>query len=67
MILDILDVATYATNVATGESQHVSYVAIDNSLVETFIAYVTTSGISYSNIDTEIKKEQQITHWGISK
>ena len=47
LLQDILDVATYATNVATGESQHVAYVATDDSPVATFVA---TSSISCSNI-----------------
>ena len=50
MLLDILYVATYAANVATGKSQHVAYVATDGSPVATFVAHVATSSISYSNI-----------------
>ena len=46
----ILDVATYATNVPTCESQHVAYIATDDSPVATFVSYVATSSISCSNI-----------------
>ena len=47
---DILDVATYATNVATGESSVATYATCCDSPVATFVAYVATYNTSKSTL-----------------
>ena len=48
LLHDILDVATYETNIATGESSVATHATCCDSPVETFVAYVATSNISKS-------------------
>ena len=41
LLQDILDVATYATNVSTNESSVATYATCCDSIVVTFVAYAT--------------------------
>ena len=50
LLQDTLDVATYATNVATGESSVATYATCCDSPVATFAAYVAKYNISKSTI-----------------
>ena len=50
LLQDILDVATYATNVATGESSIAKYATCCDSSIATFFVYVSTYNISKSTL-----------------
>ena len=50
LLQDILDVAIYATNVATGESSVATYATYCDSPIATFVAYVATYIISKSTL-----------------
>ena len=50
LLQDILDVATYATNVATGESSVATYATCCDFPVAIFVAYVATYNISKSTL-----------------
>ena len=50
LLKDILDVATYATNVATGESSIAKYATCCDSSIATFFVYVSTYNISKSTL-----------------
>ena len=46
LLQDILDVVTYATNIARGKSSETTYATCCDSPVATFVAYVATYNIS---------------------
>ena len=51
LLQDILDVAIYETNVATGESSVATYATCCDLPVATFAAYVATYNISKSTLE----------------
>ena len=59
LLQDILDVAIYETNVATGESSVATYATCCDLPVATFVAYVATSSISCSNIWPVLTQKQR--------